>query len=254
MSRRRALLCGLALAAGLAGAARGETPEEIFDRGNAAYEQGRFEDAAAAYGTVLRYGIRDPRVHYNLGNAQFKLGNLGQAILNFERARRLDPTDADIRDNLEYARSFCRDQVQAVELPALLGWVRALQDRLGPDRQVWAALALLWAVFGLVAWGLARPGRWNAALGWGLSGLLLALVVVGASGWVTHRRIEGQRLAVVLHAAAEVLAGPGRGNPTLFTVHEGLTIEVRDVREDWVQVSLPNGLHGWLARETIGIV
>jgi len=58
----------------------------------------------------------------------------------------------------------------------------------------------------------------------------------------------------VIEQAAEVLAGPGENNATLFTVHEGLLIEVRDVRPDWIQVSLPNGLNGWLRREVVEVI
>jgi len=59
---------------------------------------------------------------------------------------------------------------------------------------------------------------------------------------------------VVQNEAVDVLAGPGPNNPTLFTVHEGLTLEVRSIREGWLQVSLPNGLNGWIDARALGIV
>jgi hypothetical protein len=230
---------------------RAESPEEIFSRGNAAYAQERYAESAEAYRTLLKYQVRDPRVEYNLGNAEFRLGRLGHAILHFERGRRLDPTDADIRANLEYARSFCFDRVDPPEVPAVVRWVRAAQDRVGPDRQAWALLALIWLLAGLIGWAFSRPGRWSAAYGWALSGGLLLAVLVGASWHVTYDRLEGRRSAVVLEPSVEVLAGPGANNATLFTVHEGLIVEVRDVRAEWIQVSLPNGLNGWLARSAV---
>ena len=105
-------------------------------------------------------------MEFNLANAEFRLGHLGRAILHYERALRLDPTDSEIRANLEYAGSFRFDRLDIdVENP-LLSSVRGLQDRVGPDRQGWATLLLVWTIFGIVAWGLARPGRWNAVLGW----------------------------------------------------------------------------------------
>jgi SH3-like domain-containing protein len=68
---------------------------------------------------------------------------------------------------------------------------------------------------------------------------------------MTHERLAGRRVAVVLHDAVEILAGPGAGNPALFTVHEGLSLEVVGERREWLQVSLPNGLNGWLPREAV---
>jgi tetratricopeptide (TPR) repeat protein len=235
--------------------AAADSPEESFDRGNAAYAAGDFNGAAAAYETVLRYRIRDGRVEYNLGNAEFRRGNLGKAILHYERARRLEPTDAEVRANLAYARSFAYDQVPQEAPSAVVAWIPALQDRLGPDRQAWILLLLVWAVAGVLALGLSRPGAWSAAHAWGLAALALAVAVTAASWYVTWQRVEGVQLAVVLDDAVEVLSGPGENNAALFTVHEGLTVTVQgDVRSDWIQVALPNGLYGWVPLEAVGLV
>ena len=256
-ARRRLGVRGFAVVAGLlfcALPALGQTPEQIFDRGNAAYQRERFAEAAEDYRTVLRYGIRDPRVEYNLGNAEFRLGRLGPAILHYERARRLAPTDDEIQANLAFARTFCFDRVELPEQPAVLRWLYLVQDRVGPDRHALFVLALVWLLALIVVAGLARPGAWSAVHGWSLAALLLALTMTIASWSATHERLEGRRLAVVLDEVVEVVAGPGPNNPTLFTVHEGLTVEIRDVRQDWVQVSLPNALNGWLPREAVGAV
>jgi tetratricopeptide (TPR) repeat protein len=249
------LLAGLAAALFLCqpwcAAAFAQTPEDIFHRGNAAYEQGRYADAVEAYRSLLRYDVRDPIVEYNLANAEFRVGNLGRAILHYERARRLDPTDPDIQNNLEFARSRCFDRVETPRQAAVARWLRALQNRLGPDRQAWVAVATVWLIAALFAWCLSRPGGWTARHGWVLAVLLVAMVAAVSSWYVTLDRLDGRRSAVVLVEVAEVLAGPGYSNPTLFTVHEGLTLEIRAEREDWLQVSLPNGLNGWIARRSV---
>jgi len=234
--------------------ALGETPEELFERGNAAYENSRYGEAVNAYETVLKYDIRDPRVEYNLGNAYFRLGELGRAILHYERARRLRPVDPDIRANLELARSRRIDRVEPQEAAAVVHWTRALQERLGPDRQALAFLALLWVIAGLTTWASIRSSGWSPWVGWALAALVLAAALTALSWLVTWHRLEGERIAVVLDASVEVLAGPGENNASLFTVHEGLTLTVRSERPDWVQVSLPNGLNGWIPRAALGFV
>jgi len=231
------------------------TPESAFGEANKAYEEGRYDEAAERYLALLNYRIEDPRLEYNLGNAEFKRGRLGYAILHYERARRLAPTDPDILANLEYARARTFDRVESEPLPAAVRWVYRLQDRLGPDRQAWGLVTLVWIAAVLLAWGLARPGRWSAAYGWTLAGLLLAGTLTAVSWSMTYQRLEGRPLAVVLVPSADVLAGPGLNNATLFTAHEGLTVEVRgELREEWIQVSLPNGLGGWIPRDAVGLV
>lgn len=231
-----------------------QSPETLFQEGSQAYQEGDFGGAADMYEMVLQYGIRDPRVEYNLGNAYFKLGRLGESILHYERAARLDPTDADIANNLEFARSRRFDRVDPPGESAVVSWVRGVQNHIGPDGQALILLVLVWIIAGLVAWGAGRPGNWNAALGWTLSVVVVVTAVAGASWYTTYQRIEGQRLVVILDEAVEILAGPGENNASLFTVHEGLTAEVRDERSEWIHVSLPNGLNGWLRRDSVGFV
>ena len=258
MRRRFALLLFFLFSAfaaiGALSEAHAETPEEIFHRGNTAYERGDYVAAADAYRTVLQYGIADPRVEYNMGNAAFKLSRLGEAILHYQRAYRMAPTDPDVAANLQLARSRCFDEVPAPETSAAIRLFSAFQDRLGPDRQAWVALGLVWFLAAVVAWRSSNPGGWNAASGWTVAALLVVLCLVGASWYATFARLEGAPLAVVIDASVDVLAGPGENNAALFTVHEGLTVEVRSERENWVQVSLPNGLNGWVPRQAVGLV
>jgi tetratricopeptide (TPR) repeat protein len=236
------------------GAVFADSLEEIFERGNRAYDDERFDEAAESYRTLLEYQIEDPRVEYNLGNTEFRRGNLGQAILHYERAKRLDPTDPDILDNLRFARSHRLDRVPEPERPAAFEWLVGLQDRLGPDRLAWLAVAVLWLVCASVAFGLSRAGRWNAGYGWLLAALVLVIVLLGASWYATYERLEGRSTAVVVQRVVEVLAGPGKNNATLATVHEGLAVEIWGQRSEWIQVRMPNGVSGWVPKGAVEVV
>jgi tetratricopeptide (TPR) repeat protein len=247
-ARRRRRAAALALA--IAGAAwtplRATTPAELFERGNGAYEQGRFEDAAAAYETILGYGIRDPRVHYNLANAHARLGRLGPAILHYERALRLDPADAEARDNLEYVRGRIRDRVPSSEMPYPVSLVTASLGRLSPDRAAWTFLALYVLAAGLLG-AIPLAGGAVARRVLGYAALIAGLLAAGAGGGMAYvvRETTAPR-AIVMADRADVLSGPADDNTVLFTVHEGTRLEVRNARDGWLQVGLPNALSGWI--------
>ncbi len=120
--------------------------EGTMSRGNALYESGDYSGAVAEYEKVLRYGMRNGAVHYNLANAWFKLHRPGPAILNYERALRLDPGDVDAARNLAYVRSRIIDRVDEDQENIYLRLLKRFRDALTPDQAAFIFLAA-WLVF-----------------------------------------------------------------------------------------------------------
>ena len=134
-------------------AASAQTAEEAFERGNEAYAAGDWAAAAAEYRTVLDYRVADARVYYNLANAEFRMGRLGPSILHYEKARRLDPADAEIQSNLRFVQGFRFDRVEVEESFVLVDVLHGLQATLSIDGQAWILVLLLWIAAVIMAWG-----------------------------------------------------------------------------------------------------
>jgi len=230
----------------VAPAARADTPEETFDAACHAYEQGNWDEAADGFRGLLRYGFADPRLEYNLANSEYKRGRLGQAILHYEKARRLDPSDPDIKANLALARSRIRDVIEDPDAVGPLSVLRSIQDRIGVNGQALLALVGFWLAAGIVTWCGSRSGGFTPGWGWGLTGVLLLTVLAALSARSTWSRLDGTPRAVILKPSIEALAGPGLNNTTRFTLHEGTAVEVRTELPGWFQVALPNGQTGWV--------
>lgn len=241
----------LAAAASISIRAGAESPEEAFDRACKAYDGGRWDEAAEIFQGLARYGFVDPRLEYDLANAEFKRNHLGQAILHYERARRLDPADAQITGNLQLARGRIRDVVEDPDDAGPVAAIRRLQDRAGEEGQAWITLGLVWAVFGIATWRGSRPGGFTPGWNWTLAVLIAATLLAFTSWRATGARLSGTPRAVVMKSAVEALAGPGLNNASLFTLHEGTAVVVEADRDGWMQVALPNGLSGWVARDDV---
>ena len=228
---------------------------DLFDRANSAYEDERYEAAAVGYQRVIQAGIRDARVYYNLGNALYRLDKLGPAILAYETALKLAPSDERIRDNLEHVAAQRIDEVsegpiEAGPLTALWSW----HGRLSPGL-VTAGFALAWLLFNSclalaifpVSARLRRVSSYLLAVS--LVGVLMAALLLGP---LIYRRDAVVR-GIVIQERVDLQSVPG-GGVTLTTVHEGLAVRVRDTRGDWLEIILPNGIRGWVARSSVGIV
>jgi tetratricopeptide (TPR) repeat protein len=231
--------------------ARASRASELFESGNDAYEKGRYEEAARAYETILSYGLRDPRVHYNLGNTYFKTGRLGPAILHYERALRLDPADREVRDNLVLARGLIRDRLEEPEIPYPLKALSGALDGLSTGMVTGVFLAFYLAAGGLAGAVLAARGDTRRRL-LAYAALAAGLGAVIAGGGLGYKIRAGTRNeAIVMQDRVDVRSGPAEDNTVLFTVHEGTRMEVRNRLEGWYQVSLPNALSGWVPAGTV---
>ncbi|HKY32782.1 MAG TPA: tetratricopeptide repeat protein [Candidatus Polarisedimenticolia bacterium] len=252
----RPLLSAVLLAAALsAGAAPAAEAERLFAAGNEHYAAGRFEEAAGHYAQLVNQGFDSPVVRYNLGNAHFKLGRIGAAILEYEKAARMDPADPDVQANLEFVRSLTADKPPEASARTTGFFVERLLALTTPEQDalLFIGVYLLAGAAGAAAI-LARSRRVRA--GAVLAGALMLPPMAAAGGALAWKTWRAGRVveAVVLRERVDVLSGPGEENTTLFTVHEGLKVIVRGTQGSWSEVRLDNGLSGWVPGETLGAI
>lgn len=216
-------------------------------------------------------------LHYNLGNAEFRDGRLGYAMLHWERSLRLRPGDPEARANLALARSLLDRRLTAAAASA--------EGEGAPGSGVASAdafaLELLGSMEGFTA-GARRvpPGRFGAALvaaallGGALTTLLLfrvgprrllgtalaaAVLSAGVSAFLLRLALTAPPLAVVVRPAAALRSGPGPSFPQLASLPEGLYVEVGegeaaaadgDGRDGYLRV-VAAGIVGFAAREEV---
>ncbi|HKK69984.1 MAG TPA: tetratricopeptide repeat protein [Candidatus Krumholzibacteria bacterium] len=246
----------LVLVVGLVGppSAAAMDPPPSMEAGRVAYEAGDFGAAVEHYRDALAAGADHPIVHYNLGNALFKSGELGEAIASYVRAQRRAPRDDRIRANLRVARAQIRDRELADEsLPAVFVPVRWLYDRFSLNE--WWILTLV--VFGLIVL-VSVAGQWERLDPPWVRRLVLGLTVVaGVSatmGVVRYRTEVARTGAVVVEQEVEVRSGPGSDYSLAFRVHEGLQVEVSERRPDWVRIDLGGELVGWVPTRSLEVL
>ena len=224
-----------------------------YNEANALYRAGDFAAARRSYLAAVETGVQDARLYYNLGNACFKSGKLGEAILWYERARRLLPHDEDIKANLRFANLVKKDRDPPTEdgLGALVAALVAAYFWPTFNQLSLLLAAAFFAVFVLgVRWLFAptRPGGlWLAGV------VLCAGLSVGSALWLGLRlRQQAQTSeAIITVAAAHARSGPDLGQTEVFVAHEGT--KVRLVRQEggWMLVRLANGLGGWMPADAL---
>lgn len=224
--------------------AASEAPQTAFYRANALYAEGQYADAARAYEELAAAGYDGGALRFNLGNAYFKSGDIGRALLNFERAATWIPGDPDLEANLSYLRSLtgaeaCRDTLPARTLFPLAA--RA-------DTWSLAVWATALATLSFLALAAARWFDHRRRVFYGVAAVtgIAWLVTVASLGYRVATVERGARLVVLAAEESAVRFEPASDGTVHFSVPQGTVLSRTDVRRDWTQVARCDGRRGWI--------
>lgn len=204
--------------------------------------------------SVLASGQESVQIYYNLGYSYYKEGELAKAILNFERAHRLAPSDEDIIYNLEQAYAMT-DKLQEIETVFFVRWWDALCNTMSSDG--WAILFVV--VFILMLSGVAlflfsdrvslRKTGFFSALA------LLVVAIFSLSVSIQQRdKIDNSKDAIIMTPSVTLSTAPDNNGSELVVLHAGTKVYIVSRLGEWCEVRLKDGNVGWIKIEHIEII
>ncbi len=241
-----ALSIGLLITASVA--ASGATDE--FQMANKFYQEKDYDSAIRLYESILNQQTESASLYFNLGNAYFKRGDLGHAILNYMRARRLAPGDEDIRHNLEFARQFSRVKMEGVELNPIRIFVASIAGPYRLDTLAWitSVIFVLFMLALIFRYGL---GVSNLAVRSSIIATLLLLVISLSLTTFKYRDDFLTRRAVLIAEESPVRTGPNEQSDIELEGAPGLIVEILVESGDYYDVLFENKRRGWIRKDLV---
>ena len=231
-------------------------PDSLWNAGVEAYTNGDYASALKDWQDVQATGLMSKELYYNLGNAYFKDGQIAPAVLWYERALRLDPSDDDVRYNLEYARALTQDRIDEVPELFFKQWGRAICYLLPSN--AWAVIGLIFLAITVTLVLLfllgSTPGRRKMGFFAAIVTCLIALLGWQFAQW---QRQEAQRqdLAIVMRPVSSVKSSPSpSGAKDLFILHEGTRVRILDNVSGYSQIEIADGRQGWIPVSEIEVI
>jgi hypothetical protein len=223
--------------------------EDIFQKANEAYYRQDYAAAKEGYKKLLEHGLGGPDVLFNMGTSCLAKGDLGEAVLYLERARKVASRVSDIDANLEVARGRLVDKaLQArVEVPL----AERLVSQTSGSAAAWVFL-LAWMVgMGLLL--LRRLSlKFRRAWVWMAACCFLALSLPAGALVALHLNSHLRvREAVVLRESLPLREFPDEGAKASLEIHAGLKLRVLEKAGAYARVRLSNGLEGWVTQEGV---
>lgn len=227
--------------------------QDAFAAGNAAYLEGEFDAAVAAYSEAAEMWSSF-ELEYNLGVAHYKSGRIGPSILHFERAKRIRPSDDDLHANLLLARSAVVDRIEEMPEIALAPLWRELTSAHRLATWTVGSLALWFFTF-ILLYGRMTSSDLALRRGLAIAAPVLGILALfmGFMGRQTDLMSKSKDGAVIMKPRIEVLSSPSTSSEAskLFVLHEGTVVQILRTEGLWHQVRLANGNTGWVEEEAL---
>lgn len=214
---------------------------DAFASGVTAYRDGEFASAARSFAAAA---TQRPAAgtYVNLGLAEWERGRRGHAVLAWERALWIEPSNAPAVENLRFAR-----QNAQLEVP-LLPWHEVASTWLPVNAWAWLAGVSLWVAVGMMTvpqWLRWRRRGWHQAVA--AAGLAVFLMCVPALLGLQSR----MRLGIVLERNTPLRLTPTSEAQPVSMLAAGDPVRVERTRGDYVLVRSSHG-RGWLERAQLG--
>ncbi|MEZ4936279.1 MAG: hypothetical protein R2799_01660 [Crocinitomicaceae bacterium] len=225
--------------------------EITFDDANSLYTNESYDSAVIAYESLLEENQYSFEIFYNLGNAYFKTNRLGLAILNWEKARKIKPSNQLVIENLNFAYTLARDKFET-NIKSV-GFIKGFVYEKSPN--FWVYMSLLFSVILATTLFLFFVSKndtlhqisfYVSIVGF----VCLIMFVVFAAMHKSH--FETSTEAIVLQPRVQVFTEPKEGSEEAFALHEGTKVEVLKIDEEWAEIVVNKDNTGWIKLQSIG--
>ncbi len=216
-------------------------PARCFIDGTRAYQAGDYTTAAVQFQAVAAAGIKSSDLFYNLGNTYLKSGDIGRAVLWYERALRLAPGDPDLNFNLEHALTQVTDKVdEGFAIGDILFFWQGLVSL------KWLQLMSIATSFIVFTWaGVQRAFKKKVFSGMGILLVLAFCLCLSATGLEAYR-LNSEHSAVILKKSVAVRSGTMENATPLFDLHAGTKVRVLSQKQTHFKIRFAKGKVGWI--------
>jgi tetratricopeptide (TPR) repeat protein len=228
---------------------------QYFEQANAAYREAKYDTAIELYEKIISAGKEAPEIYFNLGNAYYRENKVAKSILNYEKALMLAPNDETIKQNLDKANLLVKQKVDPIPKFFLSVFFKSIGNLISVE-----LLTTLSLVFFFLMLVLAAIFVFSGHLSGRKMGLIasLSFFVLFLLSFLFAYHAKQERVthdyAIVMKPSVDAQSSPDKLGVVIFTLSEGMKVEITDIRQDWVEIKLADGKIAWLSADEIELI
>ncbi|MCW8810001.1 MAG: tetratricopeptide repeat protein [Ignavibacteriaceae bacterium] len=216
------------------------------------YRNAEYDKAINIYEQLISEGYKGTSLYYNLANSYYRIGKLGYAILNYERALKISPSDEDVKHNLAFANLSTVDRIQPLPTFFLFEWWETVLASLSVNGWTYAAFIFyLVLLLLIILYFFARTIFQQKIILFSGLGTLIVLVLIVSLLVVKINREQTVISGVIVDQSTTVKTSPDPNSTDAFVIHEGLKLNLEDRLDEWVKIKLADGKVGWIENNAV---
>lgn len=224
-----------------------ESPETWAIQANQAYNANKFNDAIFSFQKVVDAGYASEGVYFNLANAYFKQNNFAAAILYYEKALRIDPSDENTLYNLQVARTRIPDKIEVIPPPFYLNAWNAARNIFSMNTWSVIVISALTLLLLCIAVFLMAPSSGLRKTSFWAGGLFLLLFCISALlAGTRFYNLKHKQEAIIFSPTVPIKSSPDEKSNDIFVIHEGTKVLIKDQIGEWNEIRIENGNTGWV--------
>ena len=228
---------------------------ELWTKANDAYSMGQYETALNDYIEIEKNGYHSYRLYYNMGNAWYKTGNMGKAILYYEKALKLNPAGEDALNNLQIAKLQTLDKIDVLPEFIVSTWIKDIRNLMSSNGWGYTAVGLLAVVCILLLLFKFAPTTGGRKLSFVLACVVFMFFIFAVLfAFSLRAKAKSEDNAVVMVPVSNVKSAPNSTGNNLFILHEGSKVEILEQAGKWCRIEISDGRQGWLEEKDIEVI
>jgi len=228
-----------------------QTSKHIFYNAANLYKEAKYDQAIKEYSKLLERGLESGNLYYNLGNCYFKKGEVGFAILNYERAKKLIPRDRDLKANYKHAKSLIIGNSTRVRKIWPMRLIYKFSDQLAIDDLTICLFIMYFVTVIIIVTGVIF--KMNKKYFLTLLSILMIGLTLGAFSFYNKVSLLDKE-AIVVKEEVNVKFEPFDKATRHFTIYEGMKVCVLSSKGEWCKIERYDGKAGWVKKSVLELI
>lgn len=230
--------------------------DDKFTKANNLYNASKYEKSIEVYFEILDSGVHSSELYYNLGNSFYKLNDIPNSILFYEKSLKLNPTDKDIINNLKMVNNAIIDDITKIPEPFFDNQLNKISNNLSYSN--WGLISLIISFLFLLLFIFYFFSKEPIVKRTSFTLLFVLLVLIGITTKISLHAYEKNHLekyAIIFSSKIEIKSEPNERSENLLILHMGTKVKIIDsFNDEWVKIKLVNGQEGWINNNEIKII